>query len=1037
MGDLGGLFTDRRAALSAVRALAEADSGPRVLLLTGLPGMGKSTLLAYVSSRPPRGWACAVVDAEALVSGMALRSEGAEEAALLVLRAVGGHLAGLGPWWRRRWLRQKASQIGQVRPWRVRVWQWAGFGGRISGSPVEVVAGALTQGQLRGQWADQLLAVARGVRRGRLVLMVDSCERLAYFDDVRAERPRPERPYGVGGWFGTVVDELLALMPHLRVVLAGTTAPAPATAGAAGGRFRQVELKPWRASDTRSYLARRGLEVDAEVAAALTEAEGGLPVSISWIADVLNGPLAERTAGTPPAAQVLARLTAPNTPTGPARAAWLAQHVRFRLSEGTLALLHTAAVLDSFTPTALMTVARTLGPVSDDAFTRLAQTSCISLHTGGAGGQFAPDSRWQVHAVMRRWLIEDARAHDAQQPPARRVLPALHRAAAGHYEALAGDAAWSPEAARHRFATGDGTHAAAWTGRLAAALRATPPDNLQIRLLTDAALDSPGVEKTLPAVVADAHLAAGHLAHRFARYAAAQDHAEQALALYRTLDGRTHAVYVSACLAGQAAWKRPRYQDTVTHWTTALTHHPDRTGTDPATATGPGSLGLRTALAEAALTTGDAPRARTLLERQPPTDPSPSGTPAAAPTDQPGQAVEYALPAPVLGELVPLAQHPAHTHLLHAETAFRLYDHRQAATRAHRILDDSAAGPHQTALAHRLLARIALYTWDIDQAGQHLRDADTAAGQCPDQRCLVHLLLTRAELADRKAIWMPPQESTVLGPTSISVTQRSESAHQYELAYQDRTAAAELADGLNDPLLKALTTTHADPDAALALHRTIGNHLGEADILHTLAATALHRGNLTLANQHATQALTLHHAFGNRHGEADTLRVLASIARDRGDLDLADQRATQALTLYRTIENQYGEAESLDILSIIARDRGDLDLAEQHARQALAFYRTIGNPHGEAVTLRVLADTARHRGDLDLADQRATQALTLYRTIGNQYGEAAVLGTLARIAWQDGRREDARHHMETAAALYDAINLPEQAALCRQQLRKW
>ncbi|WP_405844581.1 hypothetical protein [Streptomyces sp. NBC_01518] len=1019
VGDVGGLFTDRKAAVSAVRTLAEGNRGMRVLLLTGVSGMGKSTVLSYVQAHPLPGWTYAVINAEALVSGMAVPTEGVEEAALLLLRRVGNHLATLGPWWRRRWMRQRAASIGQVRARPVRIRQWAGFGGTISNSSVHVTAGALPQGQRRGQWTDELLTVARRVRRGRLILMVDSCERLAYFDDVRAEQPRSEHPYGVGGWFSSVVDQLLDATPNLRVVLAGATAVARDTAdGQAGDRVVHLELQPWKPGDTRRYLARRGLQVDPAVAAAVTDAEGGLPATISWIADALTGLLTDEPTGSPPTEEVLAHLT---ELTGPARTQWLRQHVLDRLSEGTLHLLRAAAVLDVFTPTALVTIAQKNRPVDPGAFARLTRTSCISPDSAGDDGWFPLEDRWRMHAVMRRWLIEDAHTYDAQRPPSQRILPALHRAAAEYHEALADDDGWSLDAVRHRFATGDNTYAAAWTVRLIAALRATPLDTLQIQLLTDAVLTAEDCKDALPAVAADAHLAAGFLAHYLGLYPAAQDHAEKALSLYRALDSRGHAVHISACLAGQAAWKRPRYQDAAQHWTTALTHHPARTHSRTDTAE-PHRLSLHTALTEAVLNTGDALRARTLLEQlsstNHPIQPT-AGSSDSADTDQPSQTVEYALPSLTLGDSVAPEQHTAHTHLLQARTGLVLNDFHQTATHAHRVLEDPTASPHHTAFAHLVLGSLAMRGWNIEQAGQHLHDGMAAARQCPDQHCLVYLLLARAQLAEQKAIWSPPRESPASFPASLSLTQRRESAHQRDLAARERAAAAKLANDLNRVDLQARCIAAAE--AALTFFRTIGDQLGEAAALVTLAENDRRRGDLDGADRHVTRALTLSRTIGDQIGEANSLQSLAESAGLRGDLDGADRHATQALTLYRTIDDQLGEANSLRSLAENDQMRGDLDGADRHATQALTLYRTIGDRHGEAGALVTLAGNDQVRGDLDGADRHATQALTLYRTIDDQLGEAQVLRILAESAGLRGDLDGADQRATQALTLYRTI----------------
>ncbi|MEU0650404.1 hypothetical protein, partial [Streptomyces umbrinus] len=923
MEDIGELFTDREAALRAVDALVAEGGMGRVLVLTGVSGMGKSTVLARLVARPPGRWACAVVDAEALVSGMVVRAEGGEDAALELLRRVGGRLVTVAPWWRRRWLRQKAAAIGGVRPWRVNVLQWAGFGGRISHSPLQVAAEDFTQGVRRRQWTGQLVAVARAVRRRRLLLLVDTGELLTYFDDVAAEQPRPGRSYGVAGWFACVLEQLLAQMPGLRVVLAGTTAPSMAAVDGRG-RIIRVELEPWAHEDTGRYLARRGLPVDAQAAASVTDAAGGLPVEISWIMDILTGHLAD---GHDPASALGELVVGLAERTGPARRAWLRSHVLERISNGTLRLLQAAAVLEIFTPDALLIVARSGGSnglVDGDAFARLERSSYIRALDASAG-------QWRLHNVLRSWLLQAARDRDAQQPPPGRVLPTLHRAAAEYYEALVGDDRWSLRAAHHRFATGDDRHSAAWTARLTRALSAQPVDTLQIQALADAALtvrDRPGA---LSMVFADAHLSSGLLEFQRAHYPAAQHHAEQALALYQSLGSHSEVVRTAARLAGHAAWKRSRYQDAATHWTIAITPHTHdqdaEHGTDPGTGTQHGtpadanSYALWTALTEAVSKTGDAPRARSLLKALPetppvPPDPTTNEILSQADTGTPGTAVAhtlsaYALPGTVPGDIA----------LLHAWTAYALDDHEEAAAHSRRLLEHPEISHHHAALAHNVLARIAYRAWDMDQASRHIRQGTSAARHCHAKDCLIQLLVCDADLASRRATWAPPAidhqpptpgitaTAAPAEPTnSLSLTQRAESARQREIAVTRSKAAESLATELNNPHLHAQAIAARDPAAALTVYRTVGDRRGEANTLQTLADTALQRGNVDRADTLADQARALHHTIGNRHGEANTLQTLADTALQRGNLDRADTLADQARALHHTIGNRHGEA---------------------------------------------------------------------------------------------------------------------------------
>ncbi|WP_189152377.1 tetratricopeptide repeat protein [Streptomyces lacrimifluminis] len=1037
MEDVGELFTDREAALRAVDALVAEGGMGRVLVLTGVSGMGKSTVLARLAACPPGRWACAVVDAEVLVSGMVVRAEGGEDAALELLRQVGGRLAAMAPWWRRRWLRQKAAAIGGDRPWRVNVRQWAGFGGSISHSPVQVTVGdPRTQGERRGQWTGQLMKVAHAVRRRRLLLLVDTGELLSYFDDIAAEQPCRGRSYGVAGWFASVLEQLLAQMPGLRVVLAGTTAPSMATVDGRG-RIIRVELEPWAPEDTGKYLARRGLPVDVQAATAVTGAAGGLPVEISWIIDILTGHL---TDGHDPASALGELVFGLAERAGPARRAWLRSHVLERISDGTLRLLQAAAVLEVFTADALLIVARSGGSnglVDADAFARLERSSYIRALDADAG-------QWRVHSVLRGWLIQAARDSDARQPPPGRVLPALHRAAAEYHEALAGDNRWSLRAAHHRFATGDDRHSAAWTARLARALSAQPVDMLQIQTLADAALtvrDRPGA---LSMVFADAHLASGLLEFQRAQYPAAQDHAEQALAHYQSLGSHSQVVRTAARLAGHAAWKRFRYQDAATHWTIAITpqtHDQDAEhGTDAGTGAQHGTpadadnYALWTALTEAVSKTGDAPRARTLLEALPetppiPPDPTTNEILSQAGTGTPGTAVAHALSAYPLPGTV-----PGDIAFLRVWTTYALDDHEEAVVHTRRLLEQPEISHHHTALAHNVLARIAYRAWDMEQASRHMRQGIRAARRCHAKGCLIQLLVSDADLASRRVIWAPPVIDNQLPTpgitataapaeptTGLSLTQRAESAHQRELAATQSKAAESLATELNNPHLHAQAIAARDPVAALTVYRTTGDRRGEANTLRSLAHAALQRGDVDRADEFADRARSLHHTIGNRHGEANALQTLAHAALQRGDVDRADEFADRARSLHHTIGNQRGEANALQTLADTALQRGDLDRADELTDRARSLHHTIGNQRGEANALQTLADTALQRGDVDRADEFADRARSLHHTIGNQRGEANALQTLAHTARQRGDLDQADALADRARDLYHTI----------------
>ncbi|MEU8893943.1 tetratricopeptide repeat protein [Streptomyces sp. NPDC048442] len=1029
MSGAGAWFTDRRQALAAIRAVVDGDekvSGPaagkvvRVLLVTGVPGTGKSTVLERTADQCPHVFG-GVLDTDRLVDGMARPESGADDAALLLLRQVGVRLAQAAPWWYRPWTRRRAARIGTTSRVTVSASAFASRGGVISNSPVTANPPALSQSEHRLLWQGQLEAVARSVRRRRCVLLLDSCERLAYFDDVLSASGHD--PYGLGGWFTAVLAGLLTRMPRLRVVLAAThRQPVTLTPAPAGsptpltiGTFPCAvhELRAWTADVTRSYLTRRGLPDTTELD------RPSLPVEAAWLADILTTTALTTAPATAQAVQDLTRMP---------RSAWVTAHLLPRLAPDHRALLPAAVVLRTFTLGALRTVAGAGGTAldagagsNDDWFQRFSALSALRPVTG--------TDQWRLHQTVRGWLLDTYTLQDHQLPSADQILPRLHRAAAAYHQAI-NSGRFSAEETRHRFVLGETV--TAWALALAHSLSSAPPDLPQIRLLTDLALD-PETRGTLakqqPEHLADAHLARAWLHHHTGEHADSQAHAERALNFYRTADPHHPALPATARLAGQGAWKRYRFAIAVTHWHTALTLHDDPPSD------------LQRAYAEAVLNTGDLPLAGTLLTdalhhnsnsaapQAVLTGPEPSGG-----SDVP-RTVYEALPAVPVGEDLASAAIHAHLHLLLGRTALnqsRWDRSRHHLRRARELAPDH---PHIQALAHHYRAELALTHWDLDTAEHHIRHGLTAVQRCTDPRCRPPLLLSQANHFQKSA----ESDSAAVRDketNSISVTRQAERTYQREVAHDLLTATLEIADSLGDLPTRAnalwalaevarrlddYAAAEGMATAALTLYRDLGDRHGEANTLWALAEAAQMQPDHAAAEGMATAALTLYRDLGDRHGEANALWALAEGARMRGDHAAAEGMAPAALTLYRDLGDRHGEANTLWIIANEAAVRGDYGAAKEAAAAALALYRDLGHRHGEANTLRLLAGVAQMQGDYAAAVRAATAALTVYRNLGHPNGEADALRLLAEVARMRGDYATAQRSAAAALALHRGL----------------
>lgn len=1027
MGDAGAWFTDREAALEAVRELLNGSGKQRVLLLAGVSGVGKSTVLDRLHARPPARWSPVLVDAAALVPGMVVPDEGGEEAALALLRRIARGMAEQTAWWRRRWVRQRADAIGTVRPWNVQLWQWAGLGGTITQSPVTVTGASVRQSERRAEWVRELLAVAHSVRRRSVLLLVDTCEQLVFFDDVHSEQPRSGRPFGVGGWFLGVLEELQTRVPELRVVMAGSTRSLIDQADRsdrAAGRYAVHELTPWTESDTRAYLTRRGLAQAAQLAQPVVGAGEGLPAVISWITDVLTRTVRDDGAGSGSDEGKAAAddvLSVAHELTRATRQTWLRDHVLRRVSERVRRLLQAAAVLGTFTEQALFTVA--FGPDSlpkagDDWFSRMAGMSCLRQLPDG-------DGTWRMHDTIRTWLLETLTEDDSRRPPAQKTLPALHQAAALYYEALA-DGDFSPQAVHHRFALGQDTHVASWTRHLGRALTAAPVDALHIQALTDAALTAPRLEHTLPEVAADAHLARAYVAHVRDDDTAAQHHAEQAFALAEKAEPRQSGrACAAARLAGQAAWRRRRFVEAAAHWTSALTHQADG-GTEAE---------LRCALAEAVLNTGDLRRAHELLgQALRAVDHVPSG--AAPEVAAPG-GVHAVLPSVSLGDHLAVRERRAHVLLLIATCALYRGEWDQALEHADRALEQASGDSHHVALANGIGARVALQSWDVPRADRLVDEGLAATRACTDPRCLVLLLLTQADLAARHAIWTLPAKlvdwhasalsvpplavgegkSVVVVTSSTSVTQRAEAQRQNALTKELRREAHALAAQLQDDHVLAAALCDQDATEALRLHRLSGDRLGQIEALRTLEHDARRRGDFDQSIEHAIDALNLCRATGYRYREARTLWLLSTNLFRTGDIEQAEKYAADALELSRATDDRSGEAEALLEMVTHQRVHGKLDRAHHLALQVLDLSRAIGDRSVMANALHELGETAYARGEMNDAHKYTLEAFHLFRSTGDRDAEAHALLDLARISYDCDEPDQARRHMTDALAM--------------------
>jgi tetratricopeptide (TPR) repeat protein len=105
------------------------------------------------------------------------------------------------------------------------------------------------------------------------------------------------------------------------------------------------------------------------------------------------------------------------------------------------------------------------------------------------------------------------------------------------------------------------------------------------------------------------------------------------------------------------------------------------------------------------------------------------------------------------------------------------------------------------------------------------------------------------------------------------------------------------------------------------------------------------------------QALALHRELGNQMGEAETLDSLGHAHQHLSHHRQAIECYRQALDLRRTIGHRYKEAATLTHLGDTHHAADDQDAARDTWEQALAIFEELQHPDAEQVRLKLKALT--------------------------------------------------------------------------------
>lgn len=1082
---MAGEFTDRGDALAAANRLLAGGSDERILMYFGVTGQGKSTLLRRLVQLNNRRYKGQIVDMQSLVMGVrsfdGVAEQHVEQLAILLLQGLGTGIALQAPWWQRpKALQVLAQKIGLSEyTSRTIVWQWLWKGATNTGSPLTAQSSSQISTELtqRHVWLNQLDAIARRLRRRRLLLLIDSCEWMWAFDEASLASATHHSQPEFSPWvLGQVIPRLLRSAPRLKVILAGWD-NLQVDVGPMQREHASIRLTSWGESDTILFLESAGVK-DPEVAAEIHRACEGIPLLTAVVVEEV---LQTGSNTEPKWADLQTQIRSRSAQE------WVPDLILSRLTADQQQLLAAAAVLRVVTQGALSALMPGRLEEMPGAFRRLALRSFMEEVSNPAttSSEGASVRSWRMQPQIRRWLVDYLTAADSGLPLSKQRLPNLHRLAKEYFSEVAEQEAssrWALEATHHSFAIGDSLPAAEWEQKLLDAIATC--DMGILAAYTEVVMPIlPEVRRSLPNVGALALSGSAWAAFTRGDWHAAESFAGDAASIFGDI-GRTADEVWARTLAGQSAWERWDRAGARAHWIQALTD----AGVIEDQHT---YILLSAALARATLGCGDLhaalPLIRQTIDRFKRFEEEPlkeggadrPGTPPIAvilDNDMVPDLILQAIDVAVRAEEADLCEE------LVKMAGPEIQKSENAASLQARLLNLRA----QNLLARR----------DLGASTELFMEASGEVAARQNAQA-IELLLTRSRTAAVRSnygvlpVGLPAWLSSSTPSQSIPVlTMSSQSPWKSaELARDLALEAKELAGRLGEKSLEArsalllgetekLLSAHSLKEEhfleALAISRAIGDKLGEANALLELSRAAVvrdtavseakcdeamnlfdelryaagranvrhrqgdiaaRRGEDAVARMRFTEALSVWEQLGNLNGRADTCNALGDVVRMQRDFDGAEHLYRMSLEFYQGARNLRGQTTAIADLGIVYLQRGEFDEGERHLTSAVLLFTQLGNLHQANQFRRHLAESALVRRRIPQAKSQLEPALEHARSIGDRHCEAEALMLKARIAESTLDFMDAEKSYGRALSLYRMLGEPTNVGRAGSAIR--
>ena len=203
-------------------------------------------------------------------------------------------------------------------------------------------------------------------------------------------------------------------------------------------------------------------------------------------------------------------------------------------------------------------------------------------------------------------------------------------------------------------------------------------------------------------------------------------------------------------------------------------------------------------------------------------------------------------------------------------------------------------------------------------------------------------------------------------------------------------------------------------EAALAIHREVGNRIGQGHVLHNLGNLLDQLGIPVESRAHHESALALYTDIGNLHGIGQVKASLGILNRHQGRMQESLEHYEAALAVHREMGDTRSEGMALGNMANTLSDLGRDAESREHLESALAIHRQVGNRIMESYVLANLGLAYLRQGRRTEAREQQAQALAIDREVGNSIHEGVVLTNLGALEIAEQQFDRARTALDAA-----------------------